>query len=709
MNAARVGRFFAPASIAIVGASEEGMYPAGILQDLLRYGYAGRSYPVNPKRAAVFGLRCYPSLTALPEVPDLAILIVPRRAVLAVVDEAIALGVGAAIIITAGFAESDGEGRRLEDALRARLRGCGMAAIGPNCAGLASMVSPFGPLVATRLPAPPRAGAVGFASASGALMMALQGIFADAGLGLSRLVSLGNQADVTLSDVLEFMAGDPATQVMGAFVEGIDDGRRFARVAQQAQGAGKPFVVLKSGRSPAGQQAAATHTAALATPDRSFSAVCRHAGVILADDVGDLTRTLHACAAWAGRFPRGRRVALVTQSGGMGSLAADLAGAAGLELPPLPPALEEQLLALPALKGVGALGNPADVRGAAALGSAAAEVVRLVAAAPEFDAVVLLLAKSAVAARELDTARALAALMPELDKPFAVAWAGQRLPASAADTPEPLRILRAAGIPLFEQAGDCLRVLARLAAWQEQRAQRLASPAPERRVAHPLEPDGAEPARLLGYGEAARLLGRYGIRLAPAEVVETPAAAAAAAQRLGCPVALKGISAQHSHKSEAGLVRLGLGTPAAVGDAARDLLDGTRGVDSLLVQAMAAPGVEVLLGVENDAQFGPLLVAGPGGVLVELLDRSALRPAPVTRADAAAMLAETPLARLLRGFRGAPPADEGALLDLMVGLSGLAAEQAARLLSLDMNPVIVHPAGLSVVDVRVQWRGGMDA
>ena len=697
MKQSRVARFFDPASIAIVGASDKGMYPAGILQNLQRYGYAGRLYPVNPRREELFWPALLPRLAALPEVPDLVLVIVPRRAVLAVIDEADRLGVPAAVIITAGFAESDAEGRALEERLRAHLQQSNMAVIGPNCAGFASLGNA---VIATRLPAPPQAGSVGFVSASGALMMAMQGIFADAGIGLSRLVSLGNQAGITLTDVIEALIDDPETRVIGAFVEGIDDGRRFARAAARARQAGKPLVLLKSGRTLAGQAAAATHTAALATSDRIFESVCRQTGVIRVEDIGALTETLHACATWQG-FRFGRRVALITQSGGMGSLAADWASQCGLTLPPLPAGLQEALLALPALKDVPALGNPADVRGAAALGESAAEVVSRVLGAPEFDAVVLLLAKSAVAERELATARALAAVAQSLRKPFAIVWAGQRAPRSEGDSREPLRLLQEAGFPIFAQPGDCLRLIARLAAWHETRVPPL--PAVDPAYCAPRACARAVSRRLLEYAEVERLLGAYGISLIAAEQAADADGAAVAALRLGLPVALKGLSARHSHKSEAGLVRVGLGTAAAVrAVAAGWLADPALAVDGLLVQKMAPPGMEVWLGVENDAQFGPLLAAGPGGVLVEVLNQSTLRMAPVTPQDAAAMLSETALARLLAGVRGAPPANVDTLCELMVRLSQLAAQEAATLLSLDMNPVIVHARGLSIVDARIE-------
>jgi acyl-CoA synthetase (NDP forming) len=253
MAANRVARFMAAQSIAIVGASEKGLYTAGVLGDLVRYGYKGRLYPVNPRHTNVQGLPCYPSLTALPETPDLVIIVVGRERVLGIVDEAIALGVPAALIITAGFGESDDAGKALEAQLKQRLQGNDLAVIGPNCAGFAGAVGgSLGPIIATRLPAPLTAGNVGFVSASGALMMALHGIFADLHLGVSHLISLGNQVDVSLTEALEFLVEDSHTFAIGAFIEGIDDGPRFRAALLAAQRAGKPLVALKSGRTQVG-------------------------------------------------------------------------------------------------------------------------------------------------------------------------------------------------------------------------------------------------------------------------------------------------------------------------------------------------------------------------------------------------------------------------------------------------------------------------
>ena len=715
----RLDAFFHPRSIAIVGASERGMYPAGILRNLLEHGYSGRLYPINPRRKTVFGLRCHPDVASLPETPDLAVIIVPRQAVLDVLEQCTRRGVPAALIITAGFGESDEEGKALQTKLLRLSRESAITVVGPNCAGLANIP---GHVIVTRLPTPPRPGNVGFVSASGALMMALYGVFHDYHLGLSRLISLGNQVDVTLAEVLAYLVQDPATQVIGAFVEGVTDGPALVSAVRAAQAAGKPIILVKSGRTQAGQQAAATHTAALAGSDQVFQAVCQQFGLVLVDDVLELARTVQLFSAWVGRWPQGRRVALVTQSGGMGSLTADLCSLAGLELPPLSSRLQEKLQGLDHLLHFGQLGNPTDVRGASAAGLQVAETLAPFLEDDDADVVVLLLAKSAVREEDVATAQAIIQAAKATPKPLCVVWTGQRVPVGAPPWPLAHRLLVEAGIPIFEQPGDCVRALARVVAWRRggrqtkdgsrQLAGRIPQPgAPiAQSPSHPIpqSPDHPIP-RLLTYRESAALLARHSITLAPARLVASPGDAVEAANELGYPVVLKALSPRFSHKSDAGLVRLSLATPDAVTQAAQELLQTLAGhpAEGLLVQAMAPAGTEALVGLHWDEQFGPVLLCGPGGVLVELLDESALRLVPVAEDEARSMLTETRLGRLLVGLRGQPPGDAEALAALLVKLSDLALDAGERLVSLDLNPVIVLPEGqgLALVDVRIVWKG----
>jgi len=696
----RLARFMNPPSIAIVGASDKGLYTAGILADLRRYGYRGRIYPVNPRRSEVGGLPCSPEIGALPEVPALVIIVIGRERVLDVVDQCIALGVPAALIITAGFGESDATGKALETELKRRIAGSDLAVIGPNCAGLANVLDEgMGAVVATRLPVAPQAGSVGFVSASGALMMALQGVFADLHLGMSRLISLGNQVDVSLTEALDYLVQDDSTWVIGAFVEGVADGDAFRRVAHAARMAGKPLVVVKSGRTAAGQKAAATHTAALAGSDAVFQAVCREAGALLVEEIGELARTLQLLSAWQGCFPTGKQLALVTQSGGMGSHTADLAAMQGFTLPEIAADLQATLQSQPHLLSFDPYGNPADVRGAGSVGPEAAATLELFLQREEFDSTLLLLAKSAVSDREIETAHGLVDLAQRTGRPFCLAWVGQSVAPDSGALAESLQILARGGVPVFDHVGDALRAIARAAdsGAAAMRGQ-LPQTAPNRNM-----PDANAPSRWLTWQETAQLLGESGIRLVASEVVATPTEARSVADRIGYPVVAKLLASAHMHKSDAGLVRVNLMDAAALDAALAEMTQRVTDHEGILVQKMAGKGVEALIGVENDRQFGPVVACGVGGVLVELLGDVALRLPPFDRSAAQEMVNETRLAKLLAGYRGSPLADADALVELLVKIGDFALRHAGNLHSLDINPVIVHEQGLSLVDVRIQW------
>lgn len=453
----RLRPFFNPRSVAVIGASEQGMYPAGIMQNLINHGFPRPIYPINPRRESVFGLKAYPDVTQTPEPPDLAVFTLPREGVLPALRQCAQVGVKAACLISAGFAESGSEGRQMQQEMVRLVHESGMALIGPNCAGIANVP---GKLVATRLPSPPRAGRISFTSQSGALMMALYDVFADRRAGMNLLVSTGNQADVSLADTLVYMAQDDSTGVVATFLEGFEDGQRLVEGARRLLAAEKPLVLLKSGRTHQGQMAAATHTGALAGSDRVFTAVCRQFGILLVDDIHALVDTTCLWAAFGEHLGAGLRAALVTQSGGLGSFTADLCEQNGIWLPPLSRSIADQLRALPDILAFSDLGNPADVRGAAVLGRKAARTLAPFMEDPAYDVVILLLARALTRAEDFETAQALVELAHNSSKPLAVVWAGGRKPAPAADTAD--RILLEGGIPVFEQPSDCIQALGRL-------------------------------------------------------------------------------------------------------------------------------------------------------------------------------------------------------------------------------------------------------
>jgi len=703
INNSRLIPFFHPRRVAIVGASEQGMYPAGIIRNLLEHGFKGEIYPVNPRRKQVFGLTCYSDITQVPIPPDLAIVIVPRTAVLPILQQVAQVGTPAAIVITAGFAEADEEGRRLQKEMARLSRETNLAIVGPNCAGVANVPEHF---IATRLPISPRTGSVTLLSQSGALMMALYGVFADYHVGINKLLSLGNQVDVTISEALEYSVMDPRTRVIAMFVEGVRNGPRFVQALRAAREAKKPVVLVKSGRTEQGRRAAATHTAALASSGQGFDAVCQQFGAIRVDDVMELVHSVRMFNQIGQNIARGR-LAVVTQSGGLGSLTADLADLAGLSLPPLSSQVEKRLRQLPYIASVGVLGNPTDVRGAAVIGSATRKTLAPFMEDPETDVVLLLLAKPAVREEDVTTAQAIIHVAKTYTKPLIVVWVGLRYPPSAPDRPLAHRMLVEAGVPLFEQPGDAIRSLARVVHYYR----RYPEESQHNITAHTTFMDsfrhrGArarrDPSHPIPFVKAARILERYNIPLAAYQWAPRPEDVPHAAEVLGFPVALKLISPTLTHKSDAGLVRLGLKTVEEVRKTATYMWAQARGhsVEGFLVQRMVEPGVETLVGVFQDPQFGPMVMLGPGGTLVELINDTVIRLPPLTHQQARAMIEEVRiLSRLLHGYRNYPPSNLDALADLLVRVSHLAV--AEEIVSLDLNPVIVNAQEAVVVDVRM--------
>lgn len=664
------------------------MYPAGVLRSLLDYGYTGEIYPVSLSRESVFGLKAYPDITQTPEAADLAIIIVPRKAVLTSLEQCVQKGVPAAVVITAGFAESDEAGKALQAKLADFIAENPITVIGPNCAGLADMHTKA---IATRLPAPPRTGGVSFVSQSGALMMALYGLFADRQIGMNRILSLGNQVDVTLAESIVYLAADEKTQVVGSFVEGIKDAPAFATALKNALIAGKPIVLLKSGRTASGQAAAATHTAALAGSAKVFDAVCEQFGAIQVNDISEMMDVLQLAALFGDKLKGDGKIALVSQSGGLGSLSADLVDMFGLSAPPLSATLEEKLRALPYIPDFGLLANPSDVRGSSVIGATTSQTLAPFLADPDTDAVLLLLAKSAVREQDEATAHAIVDAAKSSEKPLAVVWVGQRHPHGDPDWALGHEILRKAGIPLFAQPSDGVRAFSHLFHYWQFREKWLDNLAnlqvPERKS------QKETASKALTYTENMVLLAKYQIPIPPAKLVQNPVDALKVANEISFPVAIKAISAALTHKSDAGVVALNLANRDDLMQAAERIFERLDGqpIEGLLVQKMLPEGVEVILGVNTDLQFGATLVFGPGGILVELLNDIALRLPPISRAQALEMVQQTKAWKLLHGFRGSPPADVDALLDLLVKLSDLAVNEDVS--SLDLNPVIVLPEG----------------
>lgn len=692
---------FRPRAVAVVGASRE---PRAIghlvVKNLVEGGFTGPVYPINPQARSVRGLRAWPTIEDVPDDQlDLAVIVVPAAAVPDVLEACGRKGVRAAVIITAGFREAGGDGPEREAALRALAQRHGIRLVGPNCMGVIS-TDPEVSLNASFAASTPLTGPVAFASQSGALGEAILARAHELGLGLSAFVSLGNKVDVSGNDLLAHWAEDPRTRVILLYLESLGNPRRFAELAERIARAGKPILAVKSGRTAAGARATASHTGALAGLDEATTTLLEQHGVLRVTRVEGLFNLARAFASQP--IPAGGRVAIVTNAGGPGIMAADAAIAYGLEMAEIGPQTRSALRAL--LPPSASFQNPIDTIATAspqAFGSSVAAVL----ADPGVDALLPIYVGPALTdvravAREILGAIERARGVGAGNKPVLACFMGGR-----AD--EAREVLAAADVPSYdfpEDAAQALAAMARYRRWQARPRGTVPPPPPGLQRAAALVADA--PAGWLPAAQAFALLEAIGVSVAAPARVRTAEEAAAAARERGWPVVLKLDHPQLLHKSDRGAVRLGLADEDAVRAAARDMLDTIgRGLDpgplGLLVQRQVGPGVEVLVGANSDPSVGRVLAFGLGGVHVEVLRDVALRVLPLTDRDADELLDAIRGAPLLRGHRGAPPVDRAALRDLLLRVAALV-EGCPRLAELDLNPVLALPAGAIAVDVRAR-------
>ncbi len=693
---AAVRAILAPRSLALVGASRKpGSVGAEVLRNLVESGYGGTLYPVNPSAGELGGLQAYPSLAALPGEVELAVIAVPAVAVVEAAREAAARGARALVVLSAGFSETGEEGTRRERELLAVCRESGMRLVGPNCLGVLATEAEA-PLNATFIPDPPPAGSVAFASQSGALGLALAEFARERLLGVSSFVSLGNRADLTANDFLEFWEEDGRTRVALLYIESFSNPRRFSRLARRI-GRELPVVAMKSGRSAAGARAASSHTGALlAASDRTVDALFEQSGVVRAETLAEM---LDLAALFGGQpLPEGRRVAIVTNAGGPGIMCADACEAAGLEVPETPEEVRARLreFANPAA----GLGNPVDL-----IASATPEEFRraivAVSAWEGIDAIVSIFIRPLATSTE-EVASAIGTAAGELARPVP-------LQAVFMTTGERAPLAEAAGVPIHVQPEGAARALGKAAAYAEWRRKPPARP-PELEV----DRDGAAATiaealaaerEWLSAEECERVLRCYRVPLPGSRIAGDEAEAGEAAAALGGRVALKAQGPGILHKSELGAVAVGLEGAAEVTAAAErmraGLLEQGLEPESFLVQQMVEGGTELLVGVATDPVFGPVLACGAGGTAVELLGDVALRICPLTRADAAEMIRSLRSFPLLTGFRGSPAADLDSLEDLVLRIAALAANHH-ELVELDLNPVLATPTGALAADARIR-------
>ena len=700
---APVAELLSPRSVAVIGASEDQTKFGGRLyRMLLKHGYGGTVYPINPARESLFGLRTCPRIEDTPEPPDMVVMALPRDKVLPCIEAAAQRGAGAAIVITAKFSDAGAEGAALERQLVTAARQHGMRLIGPNCLGV---ISPAHRLVLCSSPALDvdalPVGRIGLISQSGALMATLFDRAQATGVGFSHAVSVGNQADLELADFAEFMVEDPATGVICSYIEGLKDPARFVAAARRARKAGKPWLAVKAGRTEAGSAAAFSHTASLAGSHAVFEAVCRDEGITLLDDPFAMVTLAAAMARHPGK--RVRRVAVVTTSGGGGALAADALSVEGVELARF---TAETQSALHDLYPADQAHNPVDL-GARKFDEAVdvgQQTLRIVSSDAHTDALLVPLT-TAPMLEQLAGQVALGLLDDEGQERRPAFIVMQ--PGHAADSAR--EVLRAKGLPYTDHTSQAVQALA---AWSRHSRQRAIESSGVLQAPDDLTDQHMAAAARLPPGDmdeasTKRLLASFGVPVNRDALAETAEEAAKCARNLGFPVVMKVMSPNIVHKSDVGGVVLDITDAAAAQRAFGDIVGRVQHIHpaaritGVLVQQQVPARLELIVGARRDPQFGPVVLVGAGGTWVELLPQQYLARAPLNAAEALRAIQSLPLWPVLQGYRGPRLAVE-AVVEAIVRLSWLAAALGERDFELDANPLRVHEAGCCVVDARLR-------
>jgi acetyl coenzyme A synthetase (ADP forming)-like protein len=697
-ESASMGRLLAPRSIAVIGASRRpGRIGQELFRNLLGYGFEGPVYPVHPTSVSVGGVRAYSSVLEVPDAVDLAVVVVPAADVLGIARACAEKGVRGMLIISAGFAETGPVGKEAERELVALARSNGMRIIGPNCLGVVN-TAPAVRMNATFAPTQPVAGNVAFLSQSGGLGIELMSRAGELGIGISQFVSVGNKADVSGNDLLQYWADDAQTEVILLYLESFGNPSKFVRLARNLARS-KPIVAVKSGRTAAGSRAASSHTAALAAPDVAVDALFRQAGVIRVDTLDELLSTAMVLAHQP--LPAGRRVAIVGNAGGPGILAADACAGAGLEVSELDAATQD---ALREIVSTGAsVRNPVDLVAGATAGQYE-HALRVALADSSIDAVLAIFVPPLVTRAE-DVAHAIARAADSANgKPIVSCFLGHSGVPDVLRGDEQRRTIPSFAFP--ESAAHALGRVADLADWRRRppgtvpALRGIDGPGARSIVLSALKahPEGS----WLDPTAAAAVLACFGIPVVGFREVADVAQARLAAQELGFPVALKVSAPTIVHKSDVGGVALDLHDADSVAGAF-SAMSRSLGTDmtGAVVQPMVAPGVEVIVGITHDPSFGPLVLFGLGGVTAELLADRALRLVPVTDEDAHQLVRSLRGSQLLFGYRGRPAVDVAALEDLILRVGALA-DAIQEIPEMDLNPVVASADGVVAIDVKIR-------
>ena len=680
----------APRSIAILGASSDFRKVSGRpVKHLLDKGYKGRIYPVNPRADMIGPLRAYPNVAAIDDDIDLAIIVLPASEVLNCIRELGAKNVPVAVIFSSGFSELGDAGRKYEQDVVAAARTGGVRLCGPNCLGL---INAFDNVLATfsqYADSDTPSGPIGFVTQSGAFGTAIAALARRRGLGLGYFVNTGNEADLTFSEIMGEVIRDPRIKMGAGYIEGLKGGEDFVALAEQAMAAGKPLVMTKVGRLGAGARAAASHTGSLAGDDVVFDGVVRQHGIIRArneEHMLDIAEVMSNC-----KLPEGNGIGLLTQSGGAGVLMADRAQEVGLSVPVLQP--ETQAALQKVIPGFGAVGNPVDVTGQfVADPNLLLESVKLMLADPNVDVGIVWFQLMDAHVEKL--VKVLVEIRDQVTKPFVVCWVA---------APEAgILALRKEGIAVLRGAEPAVDAVAALVQYAEMRRKWLARR--EAKAAIKLPKLDLPAKGVVSTIDGVKLLDQCGIAHVPTMLATSADEAAQAASKLGYPVVLKIESPDILHKTEAGGVILRLTDEAKVRQAFDAIIANAKAykpdakLHGVVVQAMASGDTEFVIGLQNDPVFGPVIMAGLGGVLIEVLRDVVFRKVPLSESEAEDMLDALHGKAVLAGVRGRPPVDRKQLAEMICAVSRLGAALGPRLSTLDLNPIMLGERSATAVD-----------
>jgi len=690
--------FFNPESVAIVGASRQrGKVGYEILMNMIEAGYPGKIFPVNRNADEIEGLKCYPDLASIGQVPELAILVIPAKIVPEVMEQCVKIGTKSVIIITAGFKEVGKEGKALEDKVVQIAKQGGIRVIGPNCLGLIVPANKVNASFGGDLPA---AGGIAYLSQSGALLAAILDIANANGIGFSKLVSIGNKADVDELDLIKAIATDEDTKVIAGYLENITDGDAFVREAEQISHI-KPILLIKSGGTSAGAKAASSHTGSLAGSETAYESAFERAGIIRCDSI---KQQFDYAQAFANQpLPAGTRVAVITNAGGPGIMAADAIEQTGLTFAKLDEQTINKLASV--LPPAANLYNPIDV-----LGDALAErysfALSVVLDDPNVDIVLVLLTPQAMTEAKATAEAIVKIARQKPDKPILACFLG------AGKIADGVKILREGQIPQYDSTDSsvaAIKVMTEYVRWRS-RPKRVVKlfPVNRRKVENIVRRHLRQGIREVGETESKEILEAYGFVTPKGSIATTAEQAANIAQQLGFPVVLKIWSPDILHKSDVGGVKIGLSSEQEVKDAF-DLMmyrvpkkQPKAHILGVLVQEMCRSGKEVILGMNRDPHFGPLVMFGMGGILVEVLKDVSFYLAPLTADEAKQMLISTKTYKILKGVRGQEGVDIDKIAEGLQRLSQLVTE-FPQIKEMDINPYVVGPEGTTpiAVDARM--------